>query len=81
MHINILLVFIIPKQGLRVFPTVKASNSDIREFGARHDTLETFTLTVAEVGSLDVGRLDLSAMVEDDSVLVDEGLRRDRRDE
>lgn len=76
MHVDVLLVFVVAKEGLSVFPTVKASNADVGKLGARHDGLETLALAVAVVGALDVGWLDLAAVMNDDALLVDERLRQ-----
>lgn len=76
-HIYVLLVLVIPEESLSVFPAVEASDSHVGELGARYDGLETLALAVAIVRTLDVGRLDLPAMVNDDSMLIDERLYKD----
>lgn len=71
-HIDVLLVLVVSEESLGMLPAVETSDSDIRELGAGHHALERLALAIAPVGPLDVGGLDLAAMVDNDSVLVDE---------
>lgn len=73
-QVDILLVLVVPQHDLGVFPAVEAADLDIRMGCAGDHGLERFALSVTPVGALDVGRLDLAAMVHDDAVLVDERL-------
>lgn len=73
-QVDVLLVLVVPQHDLGVFPAVEAADLNIRVGCAGDHGLERFALSVAPVSALDVGRLDLAAMVHDDAVLVDEGL-------
>ena len=75
-HIDILLVFVVTEEGLSVLPAIEASNAHIRELAAGGDSLETLALAIAVVGAFDVGGLNLAAVVNNDAVLVDKGLRK-----
>lgn len=69
--VDVLGVLVVPQQGLRVLPAVETS--DLAK-GRLDDCLEGLGLAVAPVGALDVGGLDLAAVVDDGAGRVDEGL-------
>lgn len=71
MNIHILRVLVVSQKRLAVLPAVKSSNS--AELGG-HDRLKRLALSIAIDGSLHVGGLDLTAMVNDGTSLIDEGL-------
>lgn len=73
-EINVLRVLIVAQEGLRVFPAIEAT--DVAD-GSGDDGLEGFGLAVTPVSALDVSGLDLTAMVDDCTGVIDEGLRQD----
>ncbi len=70
-YIDVLQVFVIPQQGLGVLPAIQAS--DITERALNY-CLEGVGLTVAPDASLDMSWLDLAAMMNNITVLIDERL-------
>ena len=74
MDVDVLLVLVVAQQRLSVLPAVEAADVDVGQLGAGGDGLERLALAVAVVGALDVGGLDLAAVVDDDTLFVDEGL-------
>lgn len=72
-NVDILRVLVVTQKGLCVFPAVETSDISV---GGWHDSLQGLALSIAPVCTFDVGGLDLSTMVHDVAIFVDERLGR-----
>lgn len=70
-NVDVLSVLVVAEQRLTMLPAIQTSNLAERR---RHNTLQGVGLSVAEVCTLDVSRLDLAAVVGDGACWVDKGL-------
>lgn len=70
--LHALRVFVVPEQGLEVFPAVQCAN--FAKFGV-DDDLQRFSLAFSPDRSLYVGRLDLASVMDDLALWGDERLR------
>jgi hypothetical protein len=69
MNLHTLRIFVVSKQWLQMFPAVQGAN--LSKLGINND-FERFGLSFTPDRSLHVGWLDLSSMMDDFAICIDE---------
>lgn len=73
-QVDVLLILVVSQHRLGMLPAVEAADANVGVQSTGSDCPERFALAVSPIGALNVGGLNLAAVVNGDAVLVNKGL-------